>query len=47
MMRSLRRIIVDIEMMPINDEITEQELMDYIKPGVESSKNVKDKRKRR
>ena len=41
----LRRIVVDIEMMPLNDEITDQELMDYIKQVLNYQKLLKIKEK--
>ena len=42
---NLRRIIVEIEMMQINDEISEQELMDYIKQVLNYKKRLKIKEK--
>ena len=42
---NLRRIIVEIEMMPINDEISEQELMDYINQVLNYQKMLKIKEK--
>ena len=41
----MRRIIVEIEMMPINDEISEQELMDYINQVLNYKKMLKIKEK--
>ncbi|WP_338451585.1 DNA primase [Niallia oryzisoli] len=41
----LRRIVVDIEMMPINEEITDQELNDYIKQVLKYQKMLKIKEK--
>jgi DNA primase len=42
---NLRRIIVEIEMMQINDEISEQELMDYINQVLNYKKRLKIKEK--
>jgi DNA primase len=42
---NLRRIIVEIEMMQINDEISEQELMDYINQVLNYKKKLKIKEK--
>ena len=44
---NLRRIIVEIEMMQINEEIIRTRINGLYKSGVEISKNVKNKRKRR
>ncbi len=44
-MKILRRIVVDIEMMPLNDEITDQELTDYIKQVLNYQKLLKIKEK--
>ncbi|KAA9026339.1 DNA primase [Niallia endozanthoxylica] len=41
----LRRIVVDIEMMPINEEISDQELNDYIKQVLKYQKLLKIKEK--
>ena len=41
----LRRMIVDIEMMPLNGEITDQELMDYINQVLKHQKMLKIKEK--
>jgi DNA primase len=41
----LRRIIVDIEMMPLNGEISDQELMDYIKQVLKHQKMLMIKEK--
>ncbi|WP_071395800.1 DNA primase [Bacillus tuaregi] len=41
----LRRIVVDIEMMPINEEISDQELNDYIKQVLKYQKVLKIKEK--
>ena len=38
-------MIVDIEMMPLNDEITDQELTDYIKQVLKYQKMLKIKEK--
>ena len=45
MMKSLRRIVADIEMMSLNDEITDQELTDYIKQVLKYQKLLKIKEK--
>jgi DNA primase len=42
---NLRRIIVEIEMMQINDEISEQELVDYINQVLNYKKRLKIKEK--
>jgi DNA primase len=42
---NLRRIIVEIEMMQINDEISDQELMDYINQVLKYKKKLKIKEK--
>ncbi len=41
----LRRMIVDIEMMSLNGEITDQELMDYINQVLKHQKMLKIKKK--
>jgi DNA primase len=41
----LKRIVVDIEMMSINEEISEQELTDYIKQVLNYQKMLKIKEK--
>ncbi len=42
---NLRRIVADIEMMPINDEVSNQELTDYIKQVLNYQKLLKIKEK--
>ncbi len=41
----LKRMIVDIDMMPLNGEITDQELMDYINQVLKHQKMLKIKKK--
>jgi DNA primase len=41
----LKRIVVDIDMMPLNGEITDQELMDYINQVLKHQKMLKIKKK--
>ena len=41
----LKRLIVDIDMMPLNGEITDQELMDYINQVLKHQKMLKIKKK--
>ena len=41
----LKRMVVDIDMMPLNGEITDQELMDYINQVLKHQKMLKIKKK--
>ena len=44
---NLRRIVTELEMMPLNSDVADREIEDYVNQVFETSKDVKNKGKRK